>query len=632
MKTETTENREYNRINYLDLYSFAWTLLYAALTFKLLYYTRPRIPTTLSRLSMLILTALPTIWLYRRIAKVFEEPYPGLSHLDLLKSFSKHSLRPCSVSSGMFAGGLIASQVSTDPTIGWLFGGLLCSINLKFLFSDKADKHATRVLRGSTIMNMRQAKQHAFNIITKDEPLLVWAGLPFPERFSSEHFCIIGATKSGKTITLRLLMQSVLPGICPGSESRAVLFDAKGDLFSILAGMPLQCKVLLFHPYDARSCGWLMGKDVTSFSIALQVASIIVEKETGDNNSFFTKAARDLFAGVMQALIITRPGNWSFADLLRILSNSEQIESLLRSVPQTRHIADEHFSRNSRTLSSVLYTISANIAMLRPIAALWEKSSHQISLTDWVESESILVLGNQENLRAPLDAVNRVLLQRIVELLLAQSESDTRRNWFFLDELKEGGKFDLLDRLLTKGRSKGCRAALAWQTMEGLMNTYGEKTAREIEGMCASKCLLRTDSHFTAEYCSKVIGQSQLKRWTRTDNMNQTSMGEQIVIEEAVLASELMQLPLADRKRYYGYFISPAIGTFAGTVHFDEALCPRGDEPDFIPRPAEDQILSVDQPNTDTIRSPRVSLDDIRRLTRRTPRHEVSDSNNNIII
>ena len=94
MTTETIENREHNLINYSDFYCFAWSLLYAALAFKLLYYTRPRIPTTLSRLSMHILTALPTIWLHCRIAKVLEEPYLGLSHLDLLKSSSKHSLRP----------------------------------------------------------------------------------------------------------------------------------------------------------------------------------------------------------------------------------------------------------------------------------------------------------------------------------------------------------------------------------------------------------------------------------------------------------------------------------------------------------------------------------------------------------
>ena len=124
--------------------------------------------------------------------------------------------------------------------------------------------------------------------------------------------------------------------------------------------------------------------------------------------------------------------------------------------------------------------------------------------------------------------------------------------------------------------------------------------------------------------------QSQLKRWTRTENMNQTSMGEQIVIEEAVLASELMQLPLADRNRYYGYFISPAIGTFSGPVHFDKALCPRGKEHDFIPRPAEHQILSLDRPNTHIGKPPRVSLDDIHRLTRRTSRHEVSDSYNTL--
>ncbi len=94
------------------------------------------------------------------------------------------------------------------------------------------------------------------------------------------------------------------------------------------------------------------------------------------------------------------------------------------------------------------------------IAASWERSSRSISLREWLETESILILGNDEATRTALDAINQVIFKRLSELVLAQSESEseTRRTWIFLDELRQGGRLEELSALLTKGRSKGAQA------------------------------------------------------------------------------------------------------------------------------------------------------------------------------
>ncbi|MGV2342203.1 MAG UNVERIFIED_CONTAM: type IV secretion system DNA-binding domain-containing protein [Planctomycetaceae bacterium] len=49
-----------------------------------------------------------------------------------------------------------------------------------------------------------------------------------------EHFLAVGTTGSGKTVVMRLLMQSVLPEIGSGNDVRAVIYDAKQDMMSIL--------------------------------------------------------------------------------------------------------------------------------------------------------------------------------------------------------------------------------------------------------------------------------------------------------------------------------------------------------------------------------------------------------------
>jgi hypothetical protein len=76
-----------------------------------------------------------------------------------------------------------------------------------------------------------------------------------PQRAAYGHFAIIGATGSGKTLLQRLLMQSVLPRIGKGLDQRALIYDAKQDLHSLLGGLGLRCPIATFHPLDDEGGG-----------------------------------------------------------------------------------------------------------------------------------------------------------------------------------------------------------------------------------------------------------------------------------------------------------------------------------------------------------------------------------------
>ena len=139
-------------------------------------------------------------------------------------------------------------------------------------------------------------------------------------------------------------------------------------------------------------------------------------------------------------------------------------------------------------------TVATKLQRYEFIAAAWSHASEKISLKDWVEGEYILLLGNDEATRTALDAINQVIFRRVSELILNQSESETRRTWVFLDEVREMGHLEGLSRLLTKGRSKGCSIVLGFQDIEGLRDVYGQKIAAEITGQCSNKAILRTNS------------------------------------------------------------------------------------------------------------------------------------------
>jgi hypothetical protein len=148
---------------------------------------------------------------------------------------------------------------------------------------------------------------------------------------------------------------------------------------------------------------------------------------------------------------------------------------------------------------------------------------------------------------------------------------------------------------LTKGRSKGVRGVLAFQTIEGMKAVYGEALALEITGMCSNKAFLRTDSPDTAKWAAQIIGDMELREWTRSTQQGSSriaSQTEHIVKRDAILYTQIMQLPLAENGRFEGYLVTPGIGVFHRTVNFAHQLRPLGNIANFIPRPPEDQYLT----------------------------------------
>jgi hypothetical protein len=87
-----------------------------------------------------------------------------------------------------------------------------------------------------------------------------------PEAAATSHFLFVGTTGSGKSILQRLLMRDVLLGIRPGTDRRAFVFDAKGDMCAFLRRAEVSCPVLSLNPFESRefAVAWDIAKDVTS--------------------------------------------------------------------------------------------------------------------------------------------------------------------------------------------------------------------------------------------------------------------------------------------------------------------------------------------------------------------------------
>lgn len=357
-------------------------------------------------------------------------------------------------------------------------------------------------------------------------PGIYFGGLLLPAGAATSHFMLVGTTGSGKTLQIRMMMGSTLPEILRQRDQRAILFDVKQDQYSVLRGLGLpEEQILLLNPFDRRCHAWDLAADVTGPDTAIQLAAILVPEEEGSNNRYFSDAARDLLTGVINLFQETAPGKWEFRDLVVATRNPLLLQHVLAQSEEGRDLAALHLEAGN-TSRSVVSTLRSKLAPFQVIAALWRHAALQgrrISLRAFLQENRVLVLGNNQAALTPIQAINRVLFQRLTELVLDQPESETRRTWFFLDEVRKLGKLHGLDDLMTNGRSKGACVLLGFQDIDGMRDVYGKEVAGELTAMCGSFGVLKVSGVSTPPWASELFGDQEVRQRTRSVAEGQTT-------------------------------------------------------------------------------------------------------------
>jgi type IV secretory pathway TraG/TraD family ATPase VirD4 len=459
-------------------------------------------------------------------------------------------------------------------------------------------------LRGASLRSEAQVTAILQSTKEKADPGIAIGKHRFPSEIANEHIAFVGATGSGKTVMQRLLMQSALPLIGTGQKHRAVIYDAKRDLLSLLGGMKLKCEVHLLNPMDSRGKAWDTAADITTAPAAHQLARILIPANENDHNRFFPDAARSLLEATFLFLIRQHPGKWTLRQALLLVRNPRHLEQVLSSSSDTHDLLN--LFEYKPTLQNIMAAVVTYLRPYQLIAAAWEHAPRKLSLTQWMKSESILILGNDEGNRAAVDTLHRVLFFRIAELILSRPEGDGGQTWFFLDEIREAQKLDKLPQLLTQGRSKGARVVLGFQDIEGLRHVYQDKVANELVGQCATKVILRLNSPETAAWASRVLGKEEVMESRRgtsrqlAPSLSQTvgqSTSHGISQRPLVLESELTELPKTSFASGLSCFIRhPLTGSFKSEIpgrFLRESLLPRDPNvADLDPVPPQNWFLS----------------------------------------
>ncbi|MEN8447455.1 MAG: type IV secretion system DNA-binding domain-containing protein, partial [Cyanobacteria bacterium J06555_13] len=267
-----------------------------------------------------------------------------------------------------------------------------CSTLLGSLYFYQRYKHVrpakTLQEAGAATTTFAAAKTTYKGQIERGDPGIFWGGMRVPTDYATMHFLVLGTTGSGKTVTLRLYMQSVLQGIGqPGGSKRAFIYDPKGEMYSILLGMGLRDEdIAVMLPYDLRCRPWWMSKDIRSATQAETLAIILVpEKTNSKDDDYWRSTAILIIKATVRAFNKFCPERWTFRDLLLALRDQRIVTRMIAEVPALHHYAQTFGSE--KTAANIMSTVISKVERFEPIAALWHKAKTEyhtepLSLTD----------------------------------------------------------------------------------------------------------------------------------------------------------------------------------------------------------------------------------------------------------
>lgn len=418
---------------------------------------------------------------------------------------------------------------------------------------------------------LRQKLEDLFNVKTaaqldvgKPNPYegIFWGGGYLPHEAANTHFCFMGATGSGKTVSIRLLLQTVLPFIGKGGNAldhRALIYDAKKEMMPILKGIRpnLPCKVKSLNPFDDDGYAWDLAKDIQDRAHAHELATILIPPDTNSYQPFFGDAARHLLEGVITALMLKVGDTWTFRDLMYAMGKRERIIEILDLHAETRELIPLYFG-NEETVNNIMSTIATKLKSYKIIASLWHRAAEKVgmvSLTDWLKSREtrekeknpepnnyILLLGYEETCRTAINAINQAIFNRAAQLIDSQEnidrsiersnvklkgegELDKRRHWIILDEVRNIGRLEGLRTLMTKGRSKGAAVVLGFQDIKGMRAVYGDNEAEELVGQCSHYSVFRLQGPETVKWAAGLFMESELEEEYLDPNISHSPVG-----------------------------------------------------------------------------------------------------------
>jgi type IV secretory pathway TraG/TraD family ATPase VirD4 len=444
---------------------------------------------------------------------------------------------------------------------------------------------------------------------------VMWGRASLTEDDLGSHFLAVGSSGSGKSLMLRLLMQSVFESVGDGNGIHGLVYDAKRDMLPILSAFVKPQFIKTFSPFDQRGVGWATYKDVTDSVRAIELAHTLVPNNKNGGDDFFRNAVCDLLWGNIVSFILSGQ-DWVLADLLRVMRSQRLCKRVLKRHPETEFLVDTYLCEPKLAMH-IFSSVSSFCQLYQPIAASWLHAKEQLSIEECVANELVVILGNHEVGRTTIQSVNRVLCKIYTDYVLAQPEYTKNRFWFFFDEISEAGPMRHLASFAKLARSKGGRLCIAFQSIAGLQNEkmFGAHVTTDMLSNFSNRFVGRVEDPETARWCSDYIGEQdaqQISKTRSTGPQSSSSVTTSKINQKTVLPSEFLSIEHCGIVTgLSGLFKLRTTDPYWDRIDpqklFKQMLIPKAEGvQEFIPRSAATQLLQPWSPEREAQFAPRV--------------------------
>lgn len=489
-----------------------------------------------------------------------------------------------------------------------------------------------------------------------------------PDFIARFNVVLFGAAGSGKTLSLRLLLQGLVRNhVSGGIVARIVISDPKSrtedyNLLNSVVAMVLHHSerkedlrdhnIYILNPLDSRCSNPLLSDLVQEPKHAQALANAWVRDiATGGDGIYWRNAARVVLAAVM--LVFSRLGKkWDLRDVLLAIRSPDVLKHILGLVPETRGLAQVFLHLSERQAAYVCGTLVAYLREFEPLAAGWHRATgweyarKTLDLRAWAKGDSpgVIYLGGDDDNEQLLGTFWSGLVARMLSLNMQYPNGET---WYVLDEAgtlesnRKPGERSSLATPLAQARQKGLRFALAYQSALQLEVNYGREQAQEILSHLRNVVVFNQGGAAAAEAASKLFGEMEVlhevendsEQWGRGDYGLQhtgsgTSTSRHYAQIPVVQPGDLQDLPLCNEERGMTALLSvPEVGRFRarmGAENLAKQLLPHDEscstysdwsEPlELLPWGAEDYArLGLPPLGDDACGIPEFSVDDSER-------------------
>lgn len=401
------------------------------------------------------------------------------------------------------------------------------------------------LVRGARLARRNLLRQMCWGLRAGTGEWLTLAGKPISCLDETKHFKLIGTTGTGKSTAIRELLRAALQ-----RGDRAVIADPDGGYCQQFFDVWRGDRVL--NPFEPRSVRWEPLSEIEDRADPEHLAGALIATSADATASEWRSYARAFVAAVLERCYAIPGCDTREVWRLIAVATAEELRPLMAGTPAQPFLDPE----NARMFGSLR---SIAVSAMRPLEYVQDQTGSPFSVRQWVrQGRGVLFVPYSARQIAALRTLIATWMGLAIFEALSQKEGHDQRLWLVVDELDALGAIDGLKDALTRLRKFGGRCVLGFQSIAQVSATYGAGDAQTIVENCANTLVLRcsaSENGGTSQYVSRLIGDREVIRRQRSSGRDSPNglfagsarrsvqLGEQRVVEPALLAAQVEQLP-----------------------------------------------------------------------------------------